>query len=87
MRGLTHPWFVYGGTISYSIYLVHAPLLACCQAVGMRLNLVTENWLADAWLAASIAAVIPASIAAYAWIERPANVWILNRWMHPQPCD
>ena len=87
VRGLSHPWLVYGGTISYSIYLVHAPLLACGQAAATLLGLSPERPLADAWLVATIVAVIPVAIASYIWIERPANRWTFAKLTRHKAAD
>jgi peptidoglycan/LPS O-acetylase OafA/YrhL len=76
LRPLAHRWLVYGGEISYSIYLVHAPLLACVAAALALAGVPKISWTSDFVFLASIPAVIAVSIASYEWLERPANRWV-----------
>lgn len=61
------------GVISYSIYLVHDPMLSGLQLLFSRAALVPHG-LARAVLA--WAAILGVSTATYATIERPARGWI-----------
>lgn len=77
--GLNHPWLRFGGEISYAIYLVHGPLLACAKRLYPRAARVpgsVEELIADA---ATILLVVPLAAIAYRVVEAPGYRWTLRR--------
>lgn len=60
------------GVISYSVYLVHAPMMAL---VGVLSDLpVPHAFTVAIW--GTMLAVLPAAAATHRWIERPAQRWL-----------
>jgi peptidoglycan/LPS O-acetylase OafA/YrhL len=76
-RFLRAPPLVWLGTISYSLYMVHAP-------IRMTIGKAAEAAIAHtgspavAWLVAALMFAVTIALAAilYSWVERPARRWI-----------
>jgi peptidoglycan/LPS O-acetylase OafA/YrhL len=76
-RFLRAPPLVWLGTISYSLYMVHAP-------IRMTIGKAAESAIAHtgspaiAWLVAALMFAVTIALAAilYSWVERPARRWI-----------
>ena len=69
---LSHPWMVYGGEISYAIYLVHIPFLVCVRKVYLRLGAAPGSFAECCADLAAVAFVVPVAALAYRVIEAPA---------------
>lgn len=80
--GLAWPaWLLLIGNASYSIYLVHNPLLSLTQRVAGRLGL---GW--DTALAAGVGFSVLMGLAYFHVIERPALAYFRNRIGRARPC-
>ena len=78
VKWLTHPWLIYGGKISYAIYLIHVPFLACARKTfplfGVPSGSISEGLM-------RLGCILPLLFAAaivYRWVEIPANRWTWN---------
>jgi peptidoglycan/LPS O-acetylase OafA/YrhL len=82
MKWLTHPWLIYGGEISYAIYLIHMPFLACARKAFPLLGALDGTLGEGILIGVCAVLVLPLAAAAHRWIERPAARWtwkMLNR--------
>lgn len=70
---------VWGGKVSYSVYLVHFPMLLVIQQVIERLAVQPGSPLAIVVLLATIGLVIAAGGILYTWVEEPARKFIRRR--------
>jgi len=82
--------FVLLGTISYSVYMVHALVAGRFVDLGKLTGFITSihvdgyamqvfgtnRWLGDLSYVAYLAIVIPLSLITYSWVERPAREWV-----------
>jgi peptidoglycan/LPS O-acetylase OafA/YrhL len=82
MTWLTHPWLVYGGKISYAIYLIHIPFLACVHKAFPRLGVSNGSTGEGILLAACVILLLPIAAFVCRWIERPASAWTWNVLTH-----
>jgi hypothetical protein len=83
-RGRTLPWpalFLLLGNASYSIYLIHNPLLSVTQRLAGKLEL---NWLMA--LLGGVVISVLAGLIYYRLIERPALGFFRNRFKRPALC-
>ena len=72
VRLFDHPAIVWLGTISYSIYLWHLPVVELLPSVGLGADLAAPSWGGYLRLVAwTLAFVIPLSVVSYYTIERP----------------
>lgn len=70
------------GAITYSVYLLHIPLLIALRlAFGDKLVPILLNPLS---LLAFAALVLAASVATYRWFELPSQRYIRRRWARPE---
>lgn len=78
---LSHPLIIYGGELSYSIYLLH-PLFVdyLRQLLGERPRPV---WVALVIIVAIAATSIAFSVGSYKWIEKPGKKLVLRALSHP----
>ena len=72
-RILANPAMLFLGAASYSIYLVHLPVMAPVFVAGTLLGLTTLAWWPALAAALWIAAALVAGSAVYLFIERPAR--------------
>jgi peptidoglycan/LPS O-acetylase OafA/YrhL len=78
MRWLANPWLIYGGKISYAIYLIHVPFLACARKTFPLIGATPASLAEGILLVACVALLLPTSAFVYRWIELPANKWTQN---------
>jgi peptidoglycan/LPS O-acetylase OafA/YrhL len=72
-KALSHPWLVYLGEISYSIYMVHTLWdLVFVNGAASALHLNDKHLPLGLWLVL-VAGVVPLAAASYHLIERPAR--------------
>ena len=64
-------WLVHMGTISYSIYLMHTPVMIAIMAAGLVPDGAVAPWVQWAWVAAMMALVILTAHVTYLCVERP----------------
>ncbi|WP_437202397.1 acyltransferase family protein [Planctomicrobium sp. SH664] len=77
---LRHPWLVYGGEISYSIYMVHSFIQTFLGGLNKALKFPMDTTNSDlVYLLAGVPLVLLVSHFTYRWIEVPARDWILRR--------
>ncbi|MBA3315229.1 MAG: acyltransferase [Planctomycetaceae bacterium] len=75
---LKNRWLVYGGEISFSIYMLHAVFWIPCVSVGLRaLSVARDSMTADLIKCVTIVVLIVASHYSFEWIEKPAREIIL----------
>ena len=85
MKWLTQPWLIYGGNISYAIYLIHVPFLACARKAFPLLGASSGSLGEGLMLMACFVLMVPVAAIVCRWIEIPANQWtwnVLNRSAH-----
>lgn len=70
---------VWGGKISYSVYLVHFPMLLVIQQVIERLGVTAGSPLAIVLLIATFGLVVAAGAFLYTFVEEPARKFIRRR--------
>jgi peptidoglycan/LPS O-acetylase OafA/YrhL len=80
---LTRPWLVYGGTISYAIYLIHVPFIIVVRKIVYGLGVSPASFAIDALTVGCIVLVVPLAIIAYEWFEAPAQRWTLQLLTRP----
>jgi peptidoglycan/LPS O-acetylase OafA/YrhL len=76
---ISHPWLLFGGEISYAIYLIHGPFLACAKKIYPHVGVVrgsVEELIADT---TTVLLVVPLAAIAYRLIETPGYRWTLQR--------
>ena len=78
LKWLTHPWLVYGGQISYAIYLIHVPFLACARKIFPLLGIFPGSLSEGIMLVCCTVLLVPTAAFVYRWIELPANQWTWN---------
>jgi hypothetical protein len=64
VKVLSHPWLVYVGDISYSLYLVHWPLIVFNSLENIKMFTHVSSWV-------TILLVVPLAIALHKLIENP----------------
>lgn len=64
-------WINYLGNASYSIYLVHSPIVSAMTKVGVKLGLNNSVWQAFGWSLAIIFVSVGMSFIFYSFIEKP----------------
>ena len=82
MKWLTQPWLIYGGNISYAIYLIHVPFLACARKAFPLVGAASGSLAEGFMLVACVVLLLPIAAIVCRWVERPANNWtwdVLNR--------
>jgi peptidoglycan/LPS O-acetylase OafA/YrhL len=72
---LSHPWVIYGGEISYSIYMVHALVRTCVTAL-VSIGHIHNPQLEEGLHLGAIGITVALSVATYKWIECPCRKWI-----------
>ena len=77
-RWPTNRWILQLGRVSYSLFLVHFPVLVLVAAVWARLGW-TSPWAAVAGLGAAFALSVAAALAFFRWVEAPAGR-VAKRW-------
>lgn len=66
------------GEASYSIFLIHYPLLSIFSKIGMKVGL--GRWLSGEWIFMLFAAgCIGVGIVFHRWVEKPVTVWVQGR--------
>jgi len=68
-RILQHPWLVFGGAISYAMYILHFPIRAVLEKVAERVIVNPEHSLS--FLGVYLLVVMVISAGAHLWIELP----------------
>lgn len=71
-------WVLQLGRVSYSLFLVHFPVLVLVAAVWARLGW-TSPWAAVAGLASAFALSLAVALAFFRWVEAPAGR-VAKRW-------
>ena len=88
-RLLTARPLVWLGEVSYSIYLVHVPLIGALGFAWVRSARYlpfNELTLRSLWIILVLATVLAVSAATFHYVERPARQWLARRWSgHPAP--
>ncbi len=80
---LSNRWLQFLGRISYSLYLIHAPVGVTITAFGVR-HSGGSNVLVLAWIAVAIAASIASAYLMYRFIERPmVQLGKRFKWLPP----
>jgi peptidoglycan/LPS O-acetylase OafA/YrhL len=79
-RLLGNRWMVFGGDISFGVYLSHIPLLMVLVRIAdpARLESLPMPLLVLA-VVAQVAFVLAVSAAVYRWFERPSHAWLNDR--------
>ncbi|MCB1784009.1 MAG: acyltransferase [Alphaproteobacteria bacterium] len=70
---------VYLGEISYSVYLLHIPMLEMTLSILKTLHLPDDSAMAA--IALCFIGIIPAAMLSYAVIEHPARIYIIKRFV------
>jgi peptidoglycan/LPS O-acetylase OafA/YrhL len=73
-KALSLRWMVFLGEISYSVYLLHWPLLLVSDRVRVRAHV--HGIGSDVWFCGYFAVVLALSVVTYYGIERPARRWL-----------
>ena len=73
LRWLSAKPLVYGGEISYSIYMTHALVQVVLDRAARPLLDAGHGWAADGLLLAGVAATVWVSHLSFQWIERPGQ--------------
>lgn len=76
-RLLCHRWFSLLGESSYALYILHFPFMVALSSMIHRAKLPLEG---VPKLVAYLFLSIGLSVLAHLWIERPARVWIRDRF-------
>ncbi|HEX8439121.1 acyltransferase [Archangium sp.] len=71
-RLLRHPWLVRLGEASYSLYILHTPVVMLVRSVGSRL-LGREVLDTPAFVAGTLALTVVASLVSYRLVEQPLH--------------
>jgi peptidoglycan/LPS O-acetylase OafA/YrhL len=84
LKWLTHPWFIYAGEISFAIYLIHVPFLACARKALPILGVSSGSLAEGIFLIACALVLVPTAAFVHSWIERPASEWTWNMLNRPR---
>ena len=82
---LRHPWVVFSGAMSYAIFLVHMPFLACVRKLYPLLGIVEGSTGEDVLLLSLIPVMLFTSALTYLWIELPLGRWTLRQLSRSVP--
>lgn len=96
-RLLNHRIFTYLGDISYSIYMVHMPIILTLFMIGMLINGIPQNQTAlnpevnylNNWIGFLLFILIVIGLASlsYHYIEQPGRRWLKRRKAEPQALE
>jgi peptidoglycan/LPS O-acetylase OafA/YrhL len=78
LKWFTHPWLIYGGEISFAIYLIHVPFLACARKTFSLLGASPASLAEGILLVICTILLLPMAAFVHHWIELPANEWTRN---------
>ena len=81
---LAHPWLVYGGEISYSVYMTHMAVVVVLTKLAARAFGVASLAF-DLTMLAALALTLVVSHGTYQYIERPAQRWLVGRRPSTRP--
>jgi exopolysaccharide production protein ExoZ len=74
-------WMNYLGNASYSIYLVHSPIVSAMTKISVRLGLNNSVWQAFGVNLMILTVAVGISCLFYSWVEKPVVNFLRQKWV------